>query len=187
MGTHKREDILAAALKMVSIHGFHGASMAMIAEEARSGAGTIYNYFPSKEALIKALFREMKVEYIHAILQGVDPSRPLEETFLVMWRNAVRFNLECPEKVTFSQQYHSSPYLDEESQHFVDAAMEPLLQPFASAMQRGIIKNLPLPILEAYTLDIVASLALRNTRGEIVLDESLIEQTGRASWQALLA
>lgn len=187
MTTHKRQDVLAAALKMVSIHGFHGASMAMIAEEAHSGAGTIYNYFPSKETLIKALFQEIKTEYARAILEGVDLTRSLEDRFLQMWKNAVRFNIECPEKVAFSQQYHTSPYYDEESLRFINETMAPVIEPIVEAMQQGLLKRLPLPVLDAYTLEIAASLALRHSRGEIVLDEAMIEQTGRASWQALRA
>lgn len=187
MISQKRKEILAAALKVVSQHGFHGASMAMIAEEAKSGAGTIYNYFSSKDDLIKTLFREIKAEYISAITHGIGVEMPLEQSFPIMWWNAIHFNLENPEKIAFSQQYHSSPYLDEDSIQGINEIMAPVIQPFYTAMQQGIIKQLPLPILETYTLDIIASLTIRHSRGEMVLDENLIEQTGKASWQALLS
>jgi AcrR family transcriptional regulator len=38
----KREDIVWAAMELIAEHGFHGAPMAMIAERAGVGAGTIY-------------------------------------------------------------------------------------------------------------------------------------------------
>jgi len=41
----KREEIMQAALELIAEHGFHGAPMAMIAEKAGVGAGTIYRYF----------------------------------------------------------------------------------------------------------------------------------------------
>ncbi|HDR46215.1 MAG TPA: TetR/AcrR family transcriptional regulator, partial [Geoalkalibacter subterraneus] len=48
----KREEILRAALEVISTHGFHGAPMSMIAEQAQVAMGTIYRFFPSKECLI---------------------------------------------------------------------------------------------------------------------------------------
>jgi AcrR family transcriptional regulator len=58
----KRDAILAAALELFAERGFHGTSVPEIAERARVGAGTIYRYFPSKEALVNALFRAQKLE-----------------------------------------------------------------------------------------------------------------------------
>ncbi|HQM90514.1 MAG TPA: helix-turn-helix domain-containing protein, partial [Syntrophales bacterium] len=48
----KRDEILRAALELIAEHGFHGAPMAMVAERAGVGAGTIYRYFEGKDALI---------------------------------------------------------------------------------------------------------------------------------------
>ncbi len=41
----KRDEIVQAALELIAEHGFHGAPMAMIAERAGVGAGTIYLLF----------------------------------------------------------------------------------------------------------------------------------------------
>jgi len=48
----KRDDIVRAALELIAENGFHGAPMAMIADKAGVGAGTIYRYFENKEVLI---------------------------------------------------------------------------------------------------------------------------------------
>ena len=53
----KREEIVRAALELIAENGFHGAPMAMIAERARVGAGTIYRYFENKDLLIAGLYR----------------------------------------------------------------------------------------------------------------------------------
>jgi AcrR family transcriptional regulator len=42
-----------ATLKLITEHGFHATPVSMIASEAGVGAGTIYRYFESKEAIIK--------------------------------------------------------------------------------------------------------------------------------------
>lgn len=45
----KRDEIIRAAKELIAEHGFHGAPMARVAEEAGVAAGTIYRYFESKD------------------------------------------------------------------------------------------------------------------------------------------
>jgi AcrR family transcriptional regulator len=56
----KRRQILDSALALIAEHGFHGSGMAALAKLARVPVGTIYRYFPSKEALIHDLYKEIK-------------------------------------------------------------------------------------------------------------------------------
>jgi AcrR family transcriptional regulator len=53
----RREEILAAARRVFAERGFRGTTIADIAEEAGIALGTIYLYFPSKEAVFGALSR----------------------------------------------------------------------------------------------------------------------------------
>jgi len=54
----KRRQILTGARKVFRAKGFDGASMEVIAREAGVSKGTLYVYFPSKEALFEALILE---------------------------------------------------------------------------------------------------------------------------------
>jgi AcrR family transcriptional regulator len=185
MTSQKREDILSAALSLVSQHGFHGTSMAMIATEANVGAGTIYNYFPSKDDLMRALFVQIKQEFVQKIIAGIQPAMALEEQFYTMWRNMIHYYIQCPERVGYAQQFHYSPYFDQASQEFISTIMAPLIDPFENAIANGQVKDLPLPVLETFTLDAAASLARRHIQGEIQLDEDLITRTARVCWAAI--
>lgn len=51
----RRKHILEATARCVRRSGFHGASMADIAAEAKMSVGVIYRYFASKEAIIEAI------------------------------------------------------------------------------------------------------------------------------------
>lgn len=51
------QQILTAALKIFSIHGYAGASIRIIAKEARISNGLLYNYFKSKEELVFAVMK----------------------------------------------------------------------------------------------------------------------------------
>lgn len=51
----QRERILAAAQKCFIEHGFHAASMSLIAQTAKMSPGLIYRYFDSKNAIILSI------------------------------------------------------------------------------------------------------------------------------------
>jgi AcrR family transcriptional regulator len=51
-----RERLLAAAVKMFSAGG-SGASLESIAQAAGVGIGTLYRHFPTREALVEAVYR----------------------------------------------------------------------------------------------------------------------------------
>ncbi len=50
-----RRRILEAAERAFARHGFRGATMQIVAAEARMSAGNLYRYFSSKEALVSGL------------------------------------------------------------------------------------------------------------------------------------
>jgi TetR/AcrR family transcriptional regulator, repressor for uid operon len=51
----RQQHILDATLRCVRRSGFHGASMADIAAEAKISVGVIYRYFANKEAIVEAI------------------------------------------------------------------------------------------------------------------------------------
>ncbi|OYV51603.1 MAG: hypothetical protein B7Z78_08130 [Rhodospirillales bacterium 20-60-12] len=51
LSPHRRAQILAGAAEIFDREGYEGASMAQIAHHAKVSKGTLYNYFPSKQAL----------------------------------------------------------------------------------------------------------------------------------------
>lgn len=50
------EQILSAARHLIGRHGLHGLKMTEIAAEAGVPIGSVYQYFPERAAIIKALF-----------------------------------------------------------------------------------------------------------------------------------
>ncbi|MEW5916715.1 MAG: TetR/AcrR family transcriptional regulator [Gemmatimonadota bacterium] len=76
-----RERILVAALRVFAGHGYGGASMRMIAEEAGISPGLIYAYYSGKEALRDAIFersmRDVRASFAAAASEH-EPGRRLE-------------------------------------------------------------------------------------------------------------
>lgn len=65
------KDISAAALSVFAEKGFAGARIEEIARRAGLSKGALYLYFPTKEALFRAVVRDAVVPNIEAIRQGI--------------------------------------------------------------------------------------------------------------------
>jgi AcrR family transcriptional regulator len=78
LGTIREEQILAAAETCFRRHGFHAASMAQIAHEAKMSVGQIYRHFDNKEAIVGAIIRrDMRApiaDMQHLETHGGDPA-----------------------------------------------------------------------------------------------------------------
>ncbi len=69
--TEKKAQILAAALELFASEGYHMATVAKIANTARISKGLVYNYFQSKEEILKTLVFSTMEE----LLDMVDPDK----------------------------------------------------------------------------------------------------------------
>jgi AcrR family transcriptional regulator len=74
----RREEILEAAQRVFARRGFKGTTIADIAEEAKVALGTIYLYFPSKQAVFVALNQRFAEAMTRAVTDS-PPGRTLDE------------------------------------------------------------------------------------------------------------
>jgi AcrR family transcriptional regulator len=68
----KRSHIIAAAIKVFAQRGFHATKMEHIAEAARIGKGTIYEYFSTKDELFLAVYDYWMDSYEAAMQRAAD-------------------------------------------------------------------------------------------------------------------
>ena len=79
-----QQKILAAAFKLMSRNGYESTSISQIAKEAGISKGLMYNYFSSKEDLLKALInRTMNDDKIMTEVITEDPVDTLEN--VIRW------------------------------------------------------------------------------------------------------
>ncbi len=70
---NSRQRLLEAAAAEFTREGYVGANINRISQAAGFAKGTIYNYFPSKQALMLALIDEIAAIHIDFIQQQVEP------------------------------------------------------------------------------------------------------------------
>jgi AcrR family transcriptional regulator len=98
-GLKRVESILDAAEAVVAEVGVEAASTNAIAERAGSSVGSLYHFFPSKEAIIEALARRFAERKREVNAQAIPVGRahmPLEEVFERVVESHARFLDETP-------------------------------------------------------------------------------------------
>jgi len=80
---HTPNDILAAALTLFRDEGV-SVSTARIAKAAGVSNGTLFNYFPTKQALIDALYTSIKSELAEALVT-IPAEGSIEARMRLLW------------------------------------------------------------------------------------------------------
>src|SRR6266536_3627308 len=62
-GAATREQLYATAMRLIAERGYEATTLRDIAREAGVSVGLLYRYFPSKQAIVIALYDELSTEY----------------------------------------------------------------------------------------------------------------------------
>lgn len=69
-GAATRQRLYAVAIKLIANQGYESTTLRDVAKEAGVSVGLLYRYFPSKRAVIIALYEELSAEYARQALEG---------------------------------------------------------------------------------------------------------------------
>ena len=181
----KREQILNTALDLIAEHGFHGASVSMIASQADVGMGTIYRYFDSKETLINELYRRIKKDLIDAMHSGSDENKSIQERFALIWGNLATFYIHHPKALSFMEQYDNSPFIEripEDEKRELEAEIYKFVE---TAQKQGVVKAIPAPILIVNVYATVVALVKLHLSGDFGLTTDTMSMAIETSWDAI--
>ena len=188
---HKRDAIIAAAIKLIAEYGFHGTPISLIAQEAEVGAGTIYRYFADKDALVREIFLQVHAEFNQALLLGYDEGRPIRDRFFHLCRGIFRYGMDHPFEFKFIEQFCHSPYgIDLRREKLfckcIDTGADlPLKEVLDAGQRQQVIKDLPLPALLALAIGPIVFLVKDNIAGLVQLDEAGISAILAACWDGV--
>ena len=185
----KREEIVRAALELIAENGFHGAPMAMIAERANVGAGTIYRYFANKDVLITELYGEIEKNIMTALQEGYSLEKPFRERFLHLGTELLHHFIRNPLVFRYLEQFHNSPYgvafRRDQLLGNSTGGCNVFKELFEQGITLQILKELPLVLLFALFFGPVLAVARDHILGFVKLDEPLIHRTIEACWDAI--
>ena len=184
----KREEIVRAALELIAENGFHGAPMAMIAERAQVGAGTIYRYFANKDILITELYQDLENRIFPVILEGYAVSMPIRARFIHLGTALLRYFIENPLDFRYLEQFHNSPYGVVYRRDKILGEKEGcdiFRELFEEGISQQVMKNLPLVILFSLSFGPLHNVARDHILNFVSLDEQLITRTIEACWDGI--
>ncbi len=183
----KRDAILDAALTLFSERTFDGTPVPLIADTAGVAAGTIYRYFPSKEALVNALYRQWKGELRRVIVDGIAGGTTVREQFGLMWQGLWRFGAEHPRAVAFIETHHHASYIDDESRALGQQIEDESIAFIEAAQARGEIRPADPCIVMSLVLGAFTGLVKHAGADGLMLDENATRESEEIMWAALRA
>ncbi len=184
----KRDEIVRAALELIAENGFHGAPMAMIAEKAGVGAGTIYRYFENKDVLINELYRDLEQRIYTVLMEGYSPEKPVRERFIHIGTAILRYCIANPLDFRYLEQFHNSPYgvVHRRDRILGETGEKDIyLELFKEGLARHVVKELPMVVLFALAFGPLITVARDHILGFVVLDEALIGEIITACWDGV--
>ncbi len=177
--------IFRAALQLVLKTGYAGLKMGAVAKEAGVATGTLYNYFENKQALINALFRELKRAKMDEVFKDHNPADKFEVNFKRLWCNYLKAGLKEPERNLFIEQYQRSEYLDAQSQAMNAAYYQPLYDFLTRAQKARLIQEVPVPVLAAQLMGAANGVARLYFGSAQQMSQQAIEQCYAMAWRSI--
>lgn len=178
----KKQAIFESMLDLIRDHGFHGASMSLVAKNAAVAAGTIYHYFESKEQLICALYqynRERVVSVISAALKGDDRYK---DKFFRVWNSLYQFYVHEPNVLIFFEQFVNSPFnVDKYPNHFRGELYDFL----SEGIKQKVVRSLKPEILLVLLMGSINASAKLHLFGKVPLTKQDLNRITEILWDGI--
>jgi AcrR family transcriptional regulator len=144
----KRNAILDAATRAFAQRGLTAAPTSEISKQAGIAEGTLFTYFKTKDDLINALYREIKVELADAMMSGFPRRKSVRIRLQHVWDGYVNWGVTNREKRRVLAQLQVSGVL---SQGSIEAGSAPFVEmqnTMRDAIDRHILRaDLPIDLI----------------------------------------
>jgi AcrR family transcriptional regulator len=111
----KRNAILDAATRIFAERGLSAAPTSEISKRAGVAEGTLFTYFETKDDLINALYRSIKLELADAMMSGFPRKKNVRTRLRHVWDRYVNWGVTNPEQRKVLAQLQVSGMLSKES------------------------------------------------------------------------
>lgn len=181
----KYQAILDAALALFVERGYHGTAVPDVARKAGVAAGTIYHYFPSKEAMVNALYRRAKEGVARAVYTAFPATATSRQQFDAIWAAMARFALDNRDAFAFLELHHHGSYLDAESRR-LENQLKDFAAGFVGAGQKaGLIKPLDARLLMELVFGAFIGMMRAYWEERVSLDEVALNAARDACWDTI--
>jgi AcrR family transcriptional regulator len=136
----KRNAILAAAAKVIGEQG-ESAPTAKIAREAGVAEGTLFTYFATKDALLNALYTDIKTDLGAAMLAAYPTGGTVRERLHHAWSTYVDWSVRHPVKRKVMAQLGMSQTITEETKAALSESFSYFNGLLGESMAKGKLRD----------------------------------------------
>lgn len=181
----KRDAILDAALDLFAVKGYHGTTVPEVADKAGVGAGTVYRYFESKEALVNALYQKWKMEFGRVLVEDFPLDQPIRAQFHELWTRVAKFAQHNARALDFLELHHHGDYLDATSLAVEKQLLVPVAAFAENAQKQQLIKPIAPEILGALVWGAFMGLVAAQRKGLCEMSKKTLDLAEECMWEAI--
>ncbi len=137
----KRNGILEAATRLFAERGLTAAPTSEISKLAGVAEGTLFTYFKTKDDLINALYREIKLELADAMMSDFPRKKSVGTRLRHVWDRYVNWGVANPKQRKVLAQLMVSEVLTKESRDAGSAPFVEFQAVIGDAIEQHICRN----------------------------------------------
>jgi len=138
LSPERRARIIAGAAEIFTRDGYEGASMAQIAQAARVSKGTLYNYFPGKDALFAAFVKDNCGRLMQEIFDGMRDDAAVADELARIGRTMLKMVISPRALTMFRVVVMEAQKFPELARTFVESGPDILVSSMAAWIGRRI-------------------------------------------------
>ena len=181
----KKEAILRSTLELIKDNGFHGTPISLIAKKAGVASGTIYHYFPSKDAIIIELHRQIKKEMVAAMFNEVNSKKEYKQQFFEGWISLCKYFINNPNALIFIEQFNCSPYAKIASKKDTKSSVNRFNEFFQSGMDKGYLKKMEYMLIASAVFGCITATAKYHVSGHFGFKDTDLCKVANILWDGI--
>jgi AcrR family transcriptional regulator len=181
----KKKAILKSTLRIIRSNGFQGTPISLIAKDAGVASGTIYHYFPSKDALILELYNTIRKEMLAAMFDNVPEECDFKSRFFKGWKNLCMYFITHPENLLFIEQYNCSPYYKISSKKNIKIPANKFNEFFQYGMDNGFLKKMEYNLVASVVFGGIVATAKYHITGRFGYNENNLCKIANIIWDGI--
>lgn len=181
----KKEAILRSTLELIKDNGFHGTPISLIAKKAGVASGTIYHYFPSKDAIIIELHRQIKKQMVAAMFNESSNKKEYKQQFFEGWINLCKYFINNPSSLIFTEQFNCSPYVKTLSKKDAKASVNKFNEFFQSGMDKGYLKKMEYMLIASAVFGCITATAKYHVAGHFGFKDADLCKVANILWDGI--
>jgi TetR/AcrR family transcriptional regulator, multidrug resistance operon repressor len=181
----KKEAILKSTLELIKDNGFHGTPISLIAKHAGVASGTIYHYFPSKDAIIIALHYKIKEEMVAAMFHEATSVKEYKQQFFDGWISLCKYFINHPSSLIFHEQFNSSPYAKIVLKKNGKGTISKFNEFFQLGMDKGYLKKMEYLLIASAVFGCITATAKYHVTGRFGFKDGDLCKVANIIWDGI--